>query len=108
LEESGIAKGIRRIIAVTGQDARDVQRKANEFSERLDRLDQMPFGPEKEELAKQTKVELNQISVSAIAKTQFRTKYEGIAKKILAVQVCTPQSEPWTHTEWALYYRNSL
>jgi len=45
LEESGIAKGVRRIIAVTGEDAREdaheVQRTAKEFEERLTRLEQM-------------------------------------------------------------------
>jgi alanyl-tRNA synthetase len=63
-----------------------VQREAKEFSEQLDRLDHMPFSTEKEELVKQTKVELNQLSISAIVKSQMRTQFEGIAKKILAQQ----------------------
>jgi alanyl-tRNA synthetase len=73
---------------VTGQDAYDVQRKANDFSEQLDRLDQMPLGPEKEELAKRIKFELDITAISAIVKTEFRTKCESIAKKIIAAQVC--------------------
>lgn len=37
-EESGIAKGIRRIIAVTGHDAQEVTRRGNELKAKLDRL----------------------------------------------------------------------
>ncbi len=36
IEESGIAKGIRRIVAVTGSEAHEVQRIASEFGESLD------------------------------------------------------------------------
>jgi alanyl-tRNA synthetase len=43
LEESGIAKGIRRIIAVTGEDAHAVQRLAEEFSARLSVLEKKTF-----------------------------------------------------------------
>lgn len=38
-EESGIAKGIRRIIAVTGHEAHDVTRRANDLKAKLDRID---------------------------------------------------------------------
>jgi alanyl-tRNA synthetase len=88
MEESGIAKGIRRIIAVTGQDAYDAQRKAKEFAGEFGRLEQMPFSAEKEEMAKQCKSTLDQLQVSALDKSRFRVRYEGIAKKILAQQVC--------------------
>ena len=37
-EESGIAKGIRRIIAVTGHEAQDVTRRGNDLKAKLDRL----------------------------------------------------------------------
>ncbi len=46
-EESGIAKGIRRIIAVTGQDASDVTRQANALSNRLSQIDKL-VGKEKD------------------------------------------------------------
>jgi alanyl-tRNA synthetase len=46
-EESGIAKGIRRIIAVTGLDAQEVTRAARELSAKLDRAEKMD-GKEKD------------------------------------------------------------
>jgi alanyl-tRNA synthetase len=39
-EEIGIAKGIRRIVAVTGQEAQDIGRLAQSLQEKLDILEQ--------------------------------------------------------------------
>jgi alanyl-tRNA synthetase len=83
IEENGIAKGIRRIIAVTGEDAHKVQRVAEEFSKRLTSLENMPFGPEKELLEKQTMVDLNELSISAITKSKFRERFAKIHKQVL-------------------------
>ena len=46
-EESGIAKGIRRITAVTGHEAAEARRLADAFTARLNQLDAMS-GPEKD------------------------------------------------------------
>jgi alanyl-tRNA synthetase len=46
-EESGIAKGIRRITAVTGHEAEEVTRIANSLQARLDQVEAMS-GKEKE------------------------------------------------------------
>lgn len=54
-EESGIAKGIRRIIAVTGKDASDVTRQANALSSRLDQIDKL--------VGKQKDAEMKEFSV---------------------------------------------
>lgn len=83
LEESGIAKGIRRIIAVTGEEAHEVQRVAQEFEARLDKLDAMPLGPEKERECKQVQVDLNQLVISAVRKAQFRVRFTAINKQVL-------------------------
>ncbi|KAK5002218.1 Alanine--tRNA ligase, partial [Elasticomyces elasticus] len=81
LEESGIAKGIRRVIAVTGQDAYDVQRLAQDWTEILDKLDKMPFGAEKEQRSKQLQVELNQLTISAVTKSKLREQFNKTLKK---------------------------
>ena len=86
LEESGIAKGIRRIIAVTGEDAHQVQRVADEFSERLTRIEKMPGGPEKDREVKATQTELNQLSISALTKTTLKERFAKIYKTVLDEQ----------------------
>ncbi|KAJ5242344.1 uncharacterized protein N7469_000671 [Penicillium citrinum] len=83
LEESGIAKGTRRIIAVTGEEAHEVQRLAQEFGQRLDRLDAMPLGSEKEREAKQVQVDLNQLVISAVQKARLRERFTAINKQVL-------------------------
>lgn len=83
LEESGIAKGIRRIIAVTGEEAHEAQRLAKEFEQRLDRLEAMAMGAEKEQTAKQAQIDLNQLAVSAVAKSKLRERFNNINKRIL-------------------------
>ncbi|KAL3470477.1 alanine--tRNA ligase [Aspergillus californicus] len=86
LEESGIAKGIRRIIAVTGEDAHEAQRVATAFDRRLSQLEAMASGPGKEQNAKQIQVELNQLSISALQKSKFREQFTRINKKIIDEQ----------------------
>lgn len=83
LEESGIAKGIRRIIAVTGEDAYNVQRVADEFEQKLVKLEKMEFSSTKEQEAKATQVDLNGLEISAIKKSQFRERFSKISKEIL-------------------------
>lgn len=80
LEESGIAKGIRRIIAVTGQAAHDVQREADEFTKDIERLEKMPYSTEKDQKCKQTQVQLNQMAISAVTKTKLKERFAKIIK----------------------------
>ena len=82
-EESGIAKGIRRIIAVTGEDAHTVQRVADEFSERLQKLEGMLVSPKLEQEVKSIKLELDALTISAIRKSEFRQRVEKITRDIL-------------------------
>ncbi|KAL5615450.1 hypothetical protein BROUX41_005495 [Berkeleyomyces rouxiae] len=82
VEESGIAKGIRRIIAYTGETARQVQAAAAEFSKRMDALEKMSFSPEKEVEAKNTGVALSTLTISAVTKDALRKRFEKITKEI--------------------------
>ena len=93
IEESGIAKGIRRIIAVTGEDAYKVQHVASEFSQRLDQLAKMKFSAAKEQEAKDTGLDLNKLEISAIRKNEFRDRFAKIGKEILDQQKKTQKEE---------------
>jgi alanyl-tRNA synthetase len=93
LEESGIAKGIRRITAVTGEDAREVQRVASEFAKRLDNLSSMQPSLQKDILAKHIQVELHQLSISAVQKAKFRDLFSRINKEIIEGQKAQQKQE---------------
>lgn len=93
LEESGIAKGIRRIIAVTGEDAHAVQRVAKEFSQRLTRLEKTPHGQDKEQEIKAAQQDLNNLSISAITKPHLRARMGKIVKAQLEEQKAVQKAE---------------
>ncbi|KAA6415647.1 MAG: alanyl-tRNA synthetase [Lasallia pustulata] len=93
LEESGIAKGIRRIVAVTGEHAHAAQRLDDAFTARLARLDKMPHGPAKESELKLTAADLNQLSVSALSKSALRARFARIQKAVLDAQKAQQKAE---------------
>lgn len=51
VEESGIAKGVRRVIAFTGSDAREASHLARDCEDELERITQLK-GKEREKAAK--------------------------------------------------------
>ncbi|KAI8089731.1 alanyl-tRNA synthetase [Halteromyces radiatus] len=75
LEESGIAKGIRRIIAVTGEEALKADRVAKEFAQRLDQLEKMTDKAQVEIELKNMARDLETLTVSVVAKAEFRERY---------------------------------
>lgn len=82
IEESGIAKGIRRIVAVTGHEAHDVQRVAKEFEASLASAEELPFGAAKEQKAKELGVALKKLSISVLDKQKLNEKFNKLDKTI--------------------------
>jgi len=58
IEESGIAKGVRRITALTRDSARDARERARALFTRLNAMKEMPAGPELLALSKAIKTEV--------------------------------------------------
>jgi alanyl-tRNA synthetase len=85
LNEEGIAKGVRRITAVTMADAQKAQADANAFELKLTAAAQVP-SEQLEELLKQLTVELNSLSISAVKKISFRDVMSSFSKKSCGVQ----------------------
>ncbi|ODQ77994.1 hypothetical protein BABINDRAFT_163044 [Babjeviella inositovora NRRL Y-12698] len=82
IEENGIAKGIRRIVAVSGKEAAEVQRIAAAFDASLDAVSKMVFGEAKQTAVKELGVQLNQLSISILDKNQLKTKFAAVDKSI--------------------------
>jgi alanyl-tRNA synthetase len=96
VEESGIAKGIRRIIAYTGDAAHEVQRLALEFGKRIEAIEKMPLGPEKEAEVKATQQDLNQLTISTLDKEDLKTRFAKIQKELLDEQKKKQKAESKT------------
>jgi alanyl-tRNA synthetase len=93
LEENGIAKGIRRIIAVTGPRAHEVQRIAAEWDKSVTHLEHMKYGPEKEAKTKELQVELNKLEIAAVAKSKLRDRVAKVVKDNLDHQKAAQKAE---------------
>lgn len=93
LEENGIAKGIRRIVAVTGKDAHIVQKIASGFEERINALGRLPAGPHKEAEIKSVQADLNGLVISAVKKVQLKDKFGKIHKQLFDDQKAKQKAE---------------
>lgn len=82
LEESGIAKGIRRIVAVTGSEAHEAQRIAKQYESELLAAEKLPFSPLKEKKLKELGVQLGQLSISVIRKQELREHFNKVDKAV--------------------------
>lgn len=81
VEESGIAKGIRRIVAYTGDAAHAAQREAKFFAERIARVAKMPYGPEKTAEIKKIKVDLEGLTISTLTKKELNDQFAKVTKE---------------------------
>ncbi|KAK3945436.1 alanine--tRNA ligase [Diplogelasinospora grovesii] len=96
VEESGIAKGIRRIVAYTGDGAHQAQRDAKTFNEKLDHINAMSYGPEKASEIKAAAVELDGLVISTLTKEELRTKFAKIQKEVVDEQKKRQKAESKT------------
>jgi len=78
-EESGIAKGIRRIIAVTGHEAAEATRLADALQTKLDKIE-ASSGKDKDSGLKAYTVELNQSDISTLRKAELKDRLASIRK----------------------------
>ena len=96
VEESGIAKGIRRIVAYTGDGAHQAQRDAKTFSEKLDHIEALEFGPQKAADIKAAAVELDALTISALTKEDLRQRFAKIQKEVVDEQKKRQKAESKT------------
>lgn len=114
LEESGIAKGIRRIVAVSGSEAFEAERIASEYESDLDATANLSFSPLKEKKLKDLGVQLGQLSISVIRKSELKEKFTKIEKvvkdevksraKLESKQVLDAVKEHFAANENSLYF----
>ncbi|RNJ52940.1 hypothetical protein D7B24_002637 [Verticillium nonalfalfae] len=96
VEESGIAKGIRRIIAFTGDAAHQVQREATELSRQLDIVEALPYSPEKEKEVKEVQQALSKATISTLTKDELKKKLDKMVKAITDEQKKRQKAEAKT------------
>lgn len=82
LTEEGIAKGIRRIVAVTMADAKEAIQLAHLFESKLQIASSL-YGEELEAQVKILANELNSLQISAVKKAQFREMLTNYTKQVL-------------------------
>lgn len=85
LTEEGIAKGVRRIVAVTQDDAKKAMSVAEDFGRKLKEAGKLGGDALDAEL-KILKPELNDLSISAVKKTAFHGEIAELTKKVIALQ----------------------
>ncbi|KAL2270065.1 hypothetical protein VTJ83DRAFT_2249 [Remersonia thermophila] len=96
VEESGIAKGIRRIVAYTGEGAHQAQQDAQTFAEKLDHIAALEFGPQKAAEIKAAAVELDALAISTLAKEDLRQRFAKIQKEVVDEQKKRQKAESKT------------
>lgn len=84
LTEEGIAKGIRRIVFVTCEDAKKAIAAAEVFETKLETASKLEGGDELEALVKNLTSECDGLVVSAVKKMAFREAIAGFSKKVMA------------------------
>lgn len=82
-EESGIGKGIRRVVCVTNEIAAGIRVLEKDLAAKLKELDDMPFGTKKEAAGKVFSTSLNSAQIGLVKKNSMKTEFAKINKQIL-------------------------
>jgi len=82
VEESGIAKGIRRISALTRTGALIARQKAAELGGKVHYMENMAAGPELDAMFKTVKIEVDQAIISLVDKDNLRNRLNGVYETI--------------------------
>ena len=81
-EESGIAKGIRRIIAVTGDGAAAVTKTADEAADKLASIEKLSDHSAKDSALKAFGTELARLDMSVVRKAALNNQFAKIRKAL--------------------------
>ena len=98
VEESGIANGVRRIVAYTGDAAKGVRVEADTFSKELDTLEALPFA-EKVQKCKTVQDSLRRLVISTVTKATLLKRFDAIQKSVLDEQKKLQKAESKTALE---------
>jgi alanyl-tRNA synthetase len=82
IEESGIAKGVRRITGYTRKAAKIAKAKSTEIDKKLIELESMNVGEELNEEAKAFTLIINQSQISVVDKAKFKGRLDKVQDKI--------------------------
>ena len=85
VSEEGIAKGVRRIVAITGEDARQAIEDAKDLEKRLKDALALPSS-EIGSLASDLKIAVDQATISATSKNVLREMVQELTKKVIEEQ----------------------
>jgi alanyl-tRNA synthetase len=82
VEETAVAKGIRRISAVTKAAAKEAIEGGEKYSAKVGALEELSFDtPELDKQAGALRKELDEAFTSAVVKAELRVRIEGVQKK---------------------------
>ncbi|KAF3120219.1 Alanine--tRNA ligase [Orbilia oligospora] len=82
-EESGIGKGIRRVVCVTNEIAAGIRVLEREIAAKLKEVDEMPFGPKKEAAGKAFSTGLNSAQIGLVKKNSMKAEFAKVNKQII-------------------------